>query len=293
MHRAQVTLLAAALTLTPACAADSTSSFSGDAAFAHARRAIEFGPRPSGSPALGQLQSYILEQLQASRCEVTQDTFTARTPRGEIAMTNIIARFPGSPGARAIAVTGHYDTKFFDDRVFVGASDGASSTGLLLELARALADEPRTDDVYIVFFDGEEAAVEWTEYDKLYGSRHLALKWREDGTLARLKAVINVDMIGDRDLNLRREENSTPALVNLVWQVARDLGYGAYFEGSWINIDDDHMPFLQLGAPAIDLIDFDYPHWHEASDTLDKLSPQSLEIVGRVVHESIRRLEKQ
>jgi hypothetical protein len=289
MHRAQVTLLGAVLALTPACAA---AEFSGEAAFAHARRAVEFGPRPSGSAALAELRAYILEQLTDCRCQVTEDHFTARTPRGEIAMTNIIARFPGPPGARAIAVTGHYDTKFFDDRVFLGASDGASSTGLLLELARALAGEPRADDVYVVFFDGEEAAAEWTEADKLYGSRHLALQWRADGTLARLKALINVDMIGDRDLTIHKEENSSPHLIELVWQTARDLGYGRYFLPTWINIDDDHMPFLQLGAPAIDLIDFDYPHWHEASDTLDKLSPRSLEVVGRVVHETVRRLER-
>ena len=278
-------LLAAAL----APAAD----FSGDAAFAHTRRAVEFGPRPSGSPEIARLQSYILDQLKSCQCEVTQDNFTARTPRGNIAMKNIIAKFPGKASARAIAVTGHYDTKLFPGRRFVGASDGGSPTGLLLELAHALAGEPRTDDVYLVFFDGEEATGDWSDSDKLYGSRHLALTWRDSGMLARLKAVINVDMIGDRDLNIKREMNSTRALVDLVWKAAADLGYSANFIDERIDIDDDHMPFLQLGAPAIDLIDFDYEPWHEDSDTLDKLSAKSLEAVGRVVHESVRRLERQ
>lgn len=290
MHRAQVILILAA---SLASAAASAADFSGDSAFAFTRRAVEFGPRPSGSAEIKQLQAYILEQLKPCKCQVTEDNFTARTPKGEIAMKNIVAKFPGKAGSRPIAVTGHYDTKRFPGRKFVGASDGASSTGLLLELTRALAGEARTEDVYVVFFDGEEAVGDWSETDKLYGSRYLALKWREDGTLGKLKGVINVDMIGDKQLNIKREQNSTPALVQLVWRVAADLGYRTSFVQDDINIDDDHMPFLQLGAPAVDLIDFDYEPWHEDTDTLDKLSPQSLQIVGRVVHESVRRLEKQ
>lgn len=270
-----------------------SADFSGDSAFAFTKRAVEFGPRPSGSAAIQQLQAYILEQLKSCKCQVAEDNFTARTPKGEVAMKNIIAKFPGRPNARPIAVTGHYDTKPFPGRKFVGASDGASSTGLLLELARALTAEPRTGDVYLVFFDGEEATGDWSDTDKLYGSRHLALKWRDDGTLAKLKGVINVDMIGDKQLNIKQEQNSTPSLVQLIWTVAADLGYRAAFVPDTIDIDDDHMPFLQLGAPAVDLIDFDYAPWHEDSDTLDKLSPQSLHIVGRVVHEAVRRLEKQ
>jgi glutaminyl-peptide cyclotransferase len=291
MHRAQVTLLLAASLLVTKTA--SAADFSGDSAFAFTRRAVEFGPRPSGSPAIKQLQAYILQQLKSCKCQVTEDNFTARTPKGEIAMKNIVAKFPGRAGSRAIAVTGHYDTKLFPGRKFVGASDGASSTGLLLELARALTAEPRTDDVYVVFFDGEEATGDWSDTDKLYGSRHLALTWRDDGTLRRLKALINVDMIGDKQLNIKREENSTPALAQLIWRTAADLGYRSAFVQDSINIDDDHMPFLDLGAPAVDLIDFDYDPWHEDSDTLDKLSPESLHTVGRVVHESVRRLEMQ
>jgi Zn-dependent M28 family amino/carboxypeptidase len=289
MLRAQVALLAFA---SLGIAAD----FSGDSAFAHTRKAVEFGPRPSGSPAIKQLQAYILDQLKQCKCQVTEDNFTARTPKGEIAMKNIIAKFPGPAtraNIRAIAITGHYDTKLFPGRKFVGASDGASSTGLLLELTRALSGEPRTDDVYVVFFDGEEATGDWSDTDKLYGSRHLALKWRDDGTLAKLKGLINVDMIGDKQLNIKKEQNSNPRLVQLIWQVAADLGYRSSFVQDSINIDDDHMPFVQLGAPAVDLIDFDYDPWHEDSDTLDKLSPQSLLIVGKVVHESVRKLEKQ
>ncbi len=270
----------------------SAADFSGDSAFAFTKRAVDFGPRPSGSPAVKLLQAYILEQLKPCKCQVVEDNFTARTPRGEIAMKNIVAKFPGRGTGKAIAITGHYDTKYFPTRKFVGASDGASSTGLLLELTRALAGEARTDDVYVVFFDGEEAVGDWSDTDKLYGSRHLALKWRDDKTLASMKGIINVDMIGDKNLNIKREANSTPALVSLIWDTAAELGYSKYFVNETINIDDDHMPFRQLGGAAVDLIDFDYEPWHEDSDTLDKLSAQSLQIVGRVVHESVRRLEK-
>src|SRR6202035_5787471 len=148
------------------------------------------------------------------------------------AMKNILARFPakssGSGGSRrAIAITGHFDTKFFPGRKFVGASDGGSSTGLLLELARVLAHQPRTDDVYLAFFDGEEAFGEWSDTDSLYGSRPLAAPWRPDRTLQRLKGLINVDMIGDKNLDIPRETNGNAALNKLVWTTAAHLGYKA------------------------------------------------------------------
>jgi len=211
-------------------------------------------------------------------------------------MKNIIARFPGSSG-RAIAITGHYDTKLFTSFRFVGANDGGSSTGFLLELARVLAGKPRKDDVYLVWFDGEEAFGEWSSTDGVYGSRHLAQKWQADGTARRLKALINVDMIGDRDLEIAKETYSSPELGRLVWKVAADLGCGRRFPNSQLAIEDDHMPFRRIGVPALDLIDFDYgpdhSWWHTEEDTMDKLSAQSFLIVGDVLLETIRRLEVQ
>ncbi|HEV2198222.1 MAG TPA: M28 family peptidase [Bryobacteraceae bacterium] len=275
----------------------SAASVSGASALEFTKRAVDFGPRPAGSEANRALQNYILAQLKTRGCQITEDAFTATTLNGPVAMKNIIAKFPGKgrPGApaQAIAVTGHFDTKFFPGRKFVGASDGGSSTGLLLEFARALAGEPRIDDVYLVFFDGEEAFGEWTETDSVYGSRHLADRWRRDGTLGRLKALINVDMIGDKNLDIRQEMNSTPSLRKLVWTTAAELGYQAYFLNEGISTDDDHMPFLKLGAPAIDIIDFDYPPWHTDADTMDKVSAKSLEIVGTVVLEAVHRLERE
>jgi glutaminyl-peptide cyclotransferase len=268
------------------------ASFSGASALEFTKKAVAFGPRPPGSDAIHKLQAYILSEIRKDGCEVIEDTFTATTPtNGDVAMKNIIARFPGKSG-RAIVITGHYDTKLFPNRKFVGANDGGSSTGLLLEMARVLARQPRKDDVYLVWFDGEEAfREEWAGTDNLYGSRHLSEKWRHDKTLTRIKALINVDMIGDKSLDIKKETNSTPSLIKLVWSTAAELGYQAYFLDEPYPTEDDHMPFLKLGVPSIDLIDFDYPPWHTDDDTMDKISAQSLEIVGTVVVEVIHRLE--
>src|ERR1700720_354328 len=281
-----ITLLLVVLAV-PVAAAD----FSGTAALDFTRRAVEFGPRPPGSEANRKLQAYILAQLKMSGSEVIEDPFTAQTPKGPIAMKNIIAKFAGKSG-RAIAITGHFDTKLFPGRNFVGASDGGSSTGFLLELSRVLAHQPRIDDVYLAFFDGEEAFGEWSESDSLYGSRHLAARWRQDGTLQRLKGLINVDMIGDKNLDIPQETNGNAALTKLVWKTAADLGYKAFFIDQQISEDDDHIPFVRAGVAAIDLIDIDYPPWHNDTDTMDKLSPRSMEIVGTVVYEVIQRLER-
>ena len=277
-------------------ASAAAAGVSGTSALEFTRRAVAFGPRPPGSAANRALQNYILTELRKDDCDIVEDAFTAKTPQGAIAMKNIIARFPGkAPGGvrRAIAITGHFDTKFFPGRKFVGASDGGSSTGLLLELARVLANQSRTDDVYLVFLDGEEAFGEWSDSDSLYGSRHLADRWGHDGTLLRLKGLINVDMIGDKNLNIPQETNGSTALNKLIWQTASDFGYRAFFTSQKIAEDDDHIPFVRAGVVAVDLIDIDYPPWHMDTDTMDKLSAQSMEIVGTVVYEVIQRLERQ
>lgn len=288
MHRTKALLI---LWASLAAAAD----FRGESALKYTADSVRFGPRPAGSAALKRLQQYILENLKRCRCEVSEDSFTAQTPAGPVAMKNIIARFPGASG-RAIAVTGHYDTKVFRGFRFVGANDGGASGGFLLELAHVLAGRPRKDDVYLVWFDGEEAVGEWSPTDGVYGSRHLAARWAADGTARRLKALINVDMIGDKDLEIPREAFSSPALTRLVWQAAADLGHGKYFSNRTLAIEDDHLPFIKAGVPALDLIDFDYgpghSWWHTPEDTLDKVSARSLQIVGEVVLETIRRLEQ-
>lgn len=284
-----LTLPILALTLS---VAGQARSFNAAEAFAFTREAVALGPRPDGSPAIAKLRARIKQQLAMRGCEIVSDRFTAQTPDGPIPMENIIAKFPGKSG-RAIAISGHYDTKQLAN--FVGANDGGSSTGMLLEFAAALQGQPRVDDVYVVFFDGEEARHEWTDTDSVYGSRQLAEKWTQDGTIRRLKALINVDMTGDKNLRLIYDQNSTPSLRNLVWEVADSLGYSAQFPRQPTSIEDDHIPFLKAGVRAVDLIDFDSQStfWHTPRDTMDKLDPRSFEIVGNVVMKTIAELEQQ
>lgn len=268
--------------------------FSGARALAYASRATSYGPRPAGSATLARLRAYIEREARAAGCQVSEDKFTASTPAGPIQMVNIIAKLPGN-GKRAIVFTGHYDTKRLPG--FVGANDGGSSTGFLLEMARALATENRINDVYFVWFDGEEAVrQEWAGEDNLYGSRHLAARWTADGTLARVKALINVDMIGDKDLDITSETLSTASLRALVWRTAQELGYGRYFLSSGGEVEDDHVPFLDAGVAALDIIDFDYgpgnAYWHQPTDTVDKLSAHSFEVVGNVLMAVWRKLDE-
>jgi glutaminyl-peptide cyclotransferase len=280
-----------ALTLTLALSSQARN-FSGADAFSFTREAVALGPRPDGSPAIAKLRALIKEQLAKDGCEIISDPFTAQTPDGPLAMENIIAKFPGKSG-RAIAITGHYDTKKMAG--FVGANDGGSSTGMLLEFAASLQGAPRVDDVYLVFFDGEEAIHEWTDADSVYGSRHLAAKWSADGTNRRLKGLINVDMTGDKNLRLVWDEGSTPSLRKTVWDVADSLGYTNSFPRRGGAIEDDHMPFIKAGVRSVDMIDFDSQStfWHTPKDTMDKLDPHSFDIVGSVVLKSIEELEQQ
>lgn len=288
MHGSKALILC--LWCTSALAAD----FSGAQALEYTRQIVAFGPRTPASEGMKKQQAFILAQLKTCGCQLVQDDFVAKTPKGPVPMKNIIARFLGTNG-RALVVSGHYDTKTFSGFRFVGANDGGSSSGFLLEMARALRGVPHASDIYLVWLDGEEAYGDWSETDSLYGSRHLAAKWAADGTLARVQALINVDMIGDRDLSIVQEQYSAESLRRLVWQVAQQLGYGKHFSDSGGAIEDDHAPFLRRGVRALDLIDFEYgpshSWWHTAQDTVDKLSPNSFQVVGRVIIETLRRLD--
>jgi Zn-dependent M28 family amino/carboxypeptidase len=206
-------------------------------------------------------------------------------------MHNVIARFPGRSG-RAVVFTGHYDTKWMPGIRFVGANDGGASAGFLLEMARSLSGRSRRDDVWLVWFDGEEAFGQWSDTDGIYGSRHLAKLWGAERKLERIKALINVDMIGDRNLGILREVQSTPWLVQLIWQTAARLGLGRHFLDEGGPIEDDHAPFVRARVSAANLIDFDYPYWHTEDDTMDKLSAESFQAVGTVLMEVLNRLEE-
>ena len=288
--RALPVVLAVAALLLP-CPGAAGPAFDGQAALARVERLVGFGPRPAGSEALASARRYIVKELKKAGARVREQPFTAQTPDGPIRMVNVIAELPGGR-PEAILVGGHYDTKFFPNFRFVGANDGGSSSGLLLELARSLARRPREFTYWIVFFDGEEARRDWSAADGIYGSRHLVGSLQREGRAVPLKAVVVVDMIGDRRLNIRREAASTPWLTDLLWGSATRLGHQAHFLNETLTVDDDHAPFLRAGIPSALLIDFDYePYWHTPEDTLDKLSPRSLQVVGDVLLDALPALE--
>ena len=268
-------------------------AFNGGRAFEDLKHLVSYGPRPAGSAALAESRRWIIAQLKQTGAQVEEDTFTASTPVGEIPMTNLIAKFPGTQ-SKVVMVTGHYDTKRFEDFRFVGANDGASSAALLLELARALQGRQHALTYWLVFFDGEEAVREWTDTDSLYGSRHWVQKLSSRGELGRIQAMILVDMIGDSKLVIHRETGSTPWLTDLLFAAAHRLGYAKYFLDAPTSVEDDHVPFVNAGVAAVDLIDFNPEdgYWHTAKDTVEHCSPLSLTIVGRVVVASLADLEK-
>ncbi len=284
------TASAAASAQTPAQSA-SFPHTDGQRALQYTREVVGFGPRYIGSPGHAKTEAYLRQELKGDQLE--EDTFTASTPAGNLRMTNFIAKFPGKKSG-VIVVAGHYDT-IYNRKDFVGANDGGSSTGLLLELARELRGKNMDGySIWLVWFDGEEAIRHWSDTDSVYGSSHLAAKWAKDGTLKKIQALLLLDMIGDADLSIERDGLSTPWLLDVIYKAAQNLGYQSHFFARPNEISDDHLPFSKLGVPVADLIDFDYgpqnSYWHTSQDTMDKLSTQSFEIVGSVVLETIRLL---
>jgi glutaminyl-peptide cyclotransferase len=276
-------------------AAAEAPGFDGGRAFEDLKRLVALGPRPSGSKALALSRQEILRQLNLAGVQAEEDSFTAATPLGNLPMTNLIAKIPGTR-SQVVIIAGHYETKRFDDFRFVGANDGGSSAACLLELARVLARRKNAFSLWLAFFDGEEAFRQFSATDGLYGSRHLVEKLTASGELGRVQAMILVDMVGDARLNINRDYNSTPWLTDLVFQTARRLGYAKHFQDEPRAYEDDHIPFVNAGVSAVDLIDLDYgpnnSYWHTAQDTVDKCSPVSLTIVGRVVLATLDELEK-
>ena len=289
MIRRCAVLVLLVLTVTASGHAQARREFDGAAALRHVERLVAIGPRPAGSPEGARARAYIEAELRAAGVETRVMAFEATTPHGRLPMANVIGVLPGKR-ADVILIGGHYDTKWYPNFRFVGANDGGSSTALLLQLARELAKTPREFTYWITFFDGEEARAEWTATDSLYGSRHMAAELARTYRLPR--AMILVDMIGDRDLGIRKEGYSTPWLTDVVWETARRLGHGRHFLNDVQPVEDDHAPFLRAGVPATLLIDFEYPPWHTQDDTLDKVSARSLAIVGEVVREALPAVEQ-
>jgi glutaminyl-peptide cyclotransferase len=292
-HPALAGLFLALLLWTPAWAGftQAPTAFDSNKAWEHLRQQVAIGPRPSGSQGNVKNRDYIKAQMKALGIKTADQPFEGKTPLGPVKMVNIIATIPGKSADR-IVLASHFDTKLFRDLRFVGASDGASSTAALIELARVIkARGALPFTIELLFLDGEEAVIEWQGDDNTYGSRYYVEAARKSGSLKSLRALILLDMIGDRNLTIRRESNSTRWLTDIVWGAAKKLGHRAFMDEE-TTVEDDHIPFLKAGVPSVDIIDLDYPQWHTAQDTIDAVAARSLQVVGEVVMAALPEIEQ-
>jgi Zn-dependent M28 family amino/carboxypeptidase len=266
------------------------AGFDSSRAWEHLRQLVAFGPRPAGSAAIEQSRTYIKGQLAAAGLTVKEQAWDDQTPVGPIHMVNLVATIPGARKDRLV-IAGHYDTKRFREFRFLGANDGGSSAAFLIEFARVLKARRNPLTIELLFLDGEEATGAWQGTDHTYGSRHYVEAARRDGTLSTLKAMVLVDMIGDRSLQIKRDQNSTPWLTDAIWAAAARKGLDATFSQERTQIEDDHLPFLEARIPSVDIIDLEYPAWHTAGDTLDAVSARSLQVVGDVLLAALPDIE--
>jgi glutaminyl-peptide cyclotransferase len=267
--------------------------FDGGRAFEDLKKIVAIGPRPAGSEGAQKTRDYIKEQLAALGLTVVEQSFDQVTPAGTVRMVNVSATLPGTSEGRLV-IAGHYDTKLFNEFSFVGANDAGSSTAFLIELARALKGRANAVPIELLFLDGEEAVGEWST-GNTFGSRHYVNVAVKAGTVKQIKALVLVDMIGDKELVIKRESNSTPWLKDAIWSAAKRLNRSEFVSDS-TPIEDDHLPFLAAGVDAVDLIDLDYPdatmrYWHTADDTLDKTAASSLQAVGDVLLAALPAIE--
>lgn len=278
--------------------ARNASPFDAGRAYEDLRRVVALGPRVAGSEKLAELRTLIKGELAMAGLGVREHVFEAETPIGTRVMVNVVGVIEGTkPGV--IILGNHYDTKHLPDFVFVGANDAGSTTAWMLEMARTLGPRRQGRSLWLCFFDGEEAFKEWSETDGIYGSRAFVKHLGEQGVLPEVRVMINVDMIGDCYLGIRRDPGAPAWLTQAIWGKAQQLGYGEHFLTSSLPVLDDHIPFRQAGIPAIDIIDFQYggsimdhvKNWHTANDTLDKVCQESLQAVGDVIYHSLFDIE--
>ena len=255
----------------------------------------DFGPRYAGTLGYDRTLQLLRQVGREFADEVVEHPFVIRRENGEqVRMVNIELVFHGSTGGPPVLIGAHYDTRPFADEEFdlearakpiQGANDGGSGTAVLLGLARYLEDQPPRLPVRLMFFDGEDFGTTGSG-EMFTGSNHHAnqLKLLDPKTWPR--AVLVVDMVGDRDLQIYKESysvHSGPKLLDRIYSTAQRQNISQFKEERKYSVLDDHVPFSMLGIPSVVLIDFDYPHWHKLSDTLDKCSPESLLAVFSVL----------
>ena len=278
-------------------------NFNSQHAYAYTAKIAGFGERWPGSPGHKKTEDLIRQVLQKDGARLEADDFTASTPRGPVAVHNIIGKFnvTADPRQPIFILAGHYDTLFQPG--FIGANDGASSTAILLAFADALAGQKPKMQIWLLWTDLEEAIQSFTGDDGLYGSRHYAKKLAANGLAARVRGFFLLDMIGDKDLGVARETGSARWLQDYISEAAKQLGYSQYFFHYESSIIDDHVPFIQAGIPAVDVVDAIFGRMgpgldgmgefhHSNTDTMDKISAHSLEVVGRTILLTVELLDK-
>ncbi len=281
---------------------EETSSFSlpefdGRKAYAEVEALVQFSPRDAGTSSGWKAAKHIFQRLESFGVEADLDEFVDRTPKGEKTMINVIGMVPGKK-KEWIILGSHFDTMPGIEN-FQGANDSGSSTGVLLEMARMFGESKQVPEIGILFafFDGEEGIAGYIPGDGLHGSRHMAKQLLETGDHKKIRAMILLDMVGDKDLKFTIPYNSSQELVKETLNAAHQLGYRDRFTLTRSIITDDHVPFLEIGIPAIDLIDFKFgsepglnDHWHTEADHLQNISAESLEITGQITLQIVSNL---
>jgi len=272
--------------------------FDGERAFAEVAALVEISPRDAGTPGGRKAAEHIFQRLEFFGIATKIETFKDQTPDGEKTFHNVVGRIPGKTD-RWIILGSHFDTMPGIDN-FQGANDSGSSTGVLLELARQLSETETVPEIGILFafFDGEEGIAHYIPGDGLHGSRHMAESLVQSGKARNIKAMVLLDMVGDKDLHFTIPANSSSVLVKEVLNAAHATGHRDRFSLSrGMSITDDHVPFLEIGIPAIDLIDFRFgsepelnDYWHTSADNLDHIGVESLETIGKITLQLLKQL---
>ena len=270
-----------------ACSPDTPPpQIDGDLAFRLAEEHVKLGKRHSGSSGAEKAAEWIADQCKEVHPDavVTLHEFEEKTVTGNVRFRNLIAEIPGKT-KDFVVIAAHYDTKFFPEGYsFDGANDGASGVAALLAMMKSLHGVTPPVGIRFVFFDGEECRYSYGKMDGLHGSRKLVADWRESGELKRCRAMILLDMIGDKELCITLSQDTRKTMATLARNAAKTLQLTGYITDHRGDILDDHVPFQDAGIPAIDLIDFSYgpenSYWHTSEDSIDKISGRSMKIAA-------------
>jgi Zn-dependent M28 family amino/carboxypeptidase len=274
------------------------SPFQADRAYQDLEKILAYGPRKIASEAARKTRDYLEAELDAIGIKVQKHTFTANTPIGNVEMHNLIAKISGTePGV--ILLGNHYDTKLYPGDNFLGANDGGATTAWMLEFARTVGPTREGRSLWLTWFDGEEAIKRWSATDGIYGSRQFVQYLKETNELQNIHTMINVDMIGDCHLSILKDRGAPEWLNATVWTIATKLGYKSHFSDFSQSVQDDHIPFRKANIPALEIIDFSYggskadhrKNWHTPNDTIERVCPESLQVVADVIYHAIPAVE--